>query len=88
MDLSLQAAGQMIENRIKKKTKKMYSNYIRKFVSWGHQNGIVVTDPDGELTLPVDTDILLRFFSFIANNGIHMNADGQLTDMNNMEIFY
>ena len=83
MDNSLVAAGQMIENRIKKSTKRMYAGYIRKFKNWGVQNGLQIVEDDGELILPIDTDILMRFFSFIGNNGIHVNDGGQLTDINN-----
>jgi hypothetical protein len=81
MDNSLVAAGQMIENRIKKSTKRMYAGYIRKFKNWGVQNGLQIVEDDGELILPIDTDILMRFFSFIGNNGIHVNDGGQLADI-------
>lgn len=83
MSSSLEAASQMIENRIKTTTRRMYAAYIRKFSDWALNNQLDVLNGDGNVKVPVDTDVLLRFFSYVANGGIHRNEEGLLIDAGN-----
>jgi hypothetical protein len=73
----------MIENRIKKTTRRMYAGYIRKFREWAEDNQLNVVDDEDKVKVPVDTEILLQFFSFLANGGIHTNVNGLLLDAEN-----